>query len=200
LQTASTAHHVFTSGWEHARASASAFVTPSSSRNRTYSRRCELSGFPEPCSSHRFSISGYRVSSSSIFVFDPGSAAVLADTESGAAEAALVRLAEARPVTEDATGRFTMHDLLRLYAPRDMPANRHLRLPHRSRNPPRQPLHHSGRVPGFMRGPQLRPGGRQQSRPGQSFPRCARRWPFSRLSGPACWPPSPCPRGPQRPA
>ena len=47
--------------------------------------------------------------------FDAASAATLAGTELGAAESVLERLAETHLITEDATGRFSMHDLLRLY-------------------------------------------------------------------------------------
>jgi tetratricopeptide (TPR) repeat protein len=48
--------------------------------------------------------------------FDAGSAAALAGTAGGEAAAVLDRLVGAYLVTEDASGRFTMHDLLRLYA------------------------------------------------------------------------------------
>ena len=48
--------------------------------------------------------------------FDVLAAAALARTEDDTAELALGRLAEAHLVTEDAAGRFGMHDLLRLYA------------------------------------------------------------------------------------
>ena len=48
--------------------------------------------------------------------FDVMSAAALAGAEVGAAGLVLDRLAQAHLVTEDATGRFGMHDLLRLFA------------------------------------------------------------------------------------
>jgi tetratricopeptide (TPR) repeat protein len=48
--------------------------------------------------------------------FTAGSAAALAGTEAGMAGLVLDRLAGAHLVTEDATGRFSMHDLLRLFA------------------------------------------------------------------------------------
>ena len=48
--------------------------------------------------------------------FDVNAAAALAGTEAEDAEPVLGRLAEAHLVTEDASGRFGMHDLLRLFA------------------------------------------------------------------------------------
>jgi tetratricopeptide (TPR) repeat protein len=48
--------------------------------------------------------------------FDADSAAALAGTGAGEAVPVLDRLAEAHLITEDVSGRFTMHDLLRLYA------------------------------------------------------------------------------------
>jgi tetratricopeptide (TPR) repeat protein len=48
--------------------------------------------------------------------FTAGSAAALAGTSADTAELVLTRLAETSLITESATGRFSMHDLLRLYA------------------------------------------------------------------------------------
>jgi hypothetical protein len=91
--------------------------------------------------------------------FTAQSAAALAGTRAEAALVVLDRLAGAHLVTEDATGRFSMHDLLRLYARATCHQADTPRRPRRRPGPPRKLLHRLGWIPGCLRRPEAARGG-----------------------------------------